>query len=85
METKWFDTVIPGHYTPEEFARLKKQAEATWKAAFEAGKLAEREGVFKWLEEYKCEGCSTPGFITFVIPIKDWQTLNKKPTSEVKE
>ena len=35
MEAK--DTVIPGHYSPEEFTRLQHQAEISFKAGYDKG------------------------------------------------
>ena len=58
MEAKtWQDTVLPGHYTPEEFARLKKQAEATWKSRDSEVKEAEQAGmrkVVEWICSFIC-------------------------------
>ena len=35
---KFEDTVMPGHYSPEEFTRLNKQAAVTWDIAYKAGR-----------------------------------------------
>lgn len=36
---KWEDTIIPGHYSPEEFTRLQLQAKTSFKAGYQKGQI----------------------------------------------
>ena len=70
MEAK--DTVMVGHYSPEEFTRLNKQAEISFKAGIKE--------VAEWLQnncKYELEpGINGRDLATFIVG--EWQAKLKE-------